>query len=303
MLKLSPSRCNPQVLNNRFSLKLKFFLKLGLVLVAATIPVMGFQVRANAEVQRVRICSNAPESVGTIEVAIGYWTGGRLPEKIAVPDTATEGWWHIEPGDCVNINPEERFLLHVEFPYLYYYARTRDGQRTWSGDYPLCVSGSAFTLLTYGVNDQESCRSRGGYMQNFRRERYDHNDERLTLNLNARVRSSRISVSASSPWVDTGIDLVAGQRLSIRANGSWANGGDNPQSVGPEGFENFTLGSAEMPSKNFAGLIGRVGNRRFFIGDGGTGESPGSGRLYLQINDIPGTLSDNSGLMNVEVQH
>jgi uncharacterized membrane protein len=271
-------------------------------MVATTIPVMGFQTPANAEVRRVRICNDAPESVGTIEVAIGYWTGGRLPEKIAVPDTATEGWWHIEPGDCVNINPDERFLLHVEFPYLYYYARTLDGQRTWSGDHSLCVSGSAFTLVTY-AGDQESCRSQGGYMQNFRRERYNHNDERLTLNLTARARSSRISVSARSPWVDTGIDLVAGQQLSIQANGTWTNGGDNPQLVGPEGFENFTLDSAEMPSKNFASLIGKVGNRRFFIGDGGTGESPGSGRLYLQINDIPGTLNDNSGTINVDVEY
>lgn len=284
-----------------FTWKPKSLLKLALSLMALTVPVLGLQAKANAEVQRVRICNDAPESVGTIEVAIGYWTGGRLPEKIAAPDTATEGWWHIESGDCVNINPDERFLLHAEFPYLYYYARTRDGQRTWSGDHPLCVSGSAFTLLTYGVNDEESCRSQGGYMQNFRRERYNHNDERLTLNLNARVRSSRISVSARSAWVDTGIDLVAGQRLSIRANGSWTNGGENPQLIGPEGFENFTLDSAEMPSKNFAGLIGRVGNRRFFIGDGGTGESPGSGRLYLQINDIPRTLSDNSGVMDVEI--
>jgi uncharacterized membrane protein len=188
MLKLSPLRCNPQVSNSYFSGRLKSFLKLGLAMVATTIPVMGWQNQANAEVQRVRICNDAPESVGNIEIAIGYWTGGRLPEKIAVPDTATEGWWHIEAGDCVNINPDERFLLHAEFPYLDYHARTRDGQRTWSGDYPLCVSSSAFTLVTY-AGDQESCRSQGGYMQNFRRERYDRNDERLTLNLTARVRS------------------------------------------------------------------------------------------------------------------
>ncbi|MEM1256483.1 MAG: LecA/PA-IL family lectin [Cyanobacteria bacterium P01_H01_bin.21] len=303
MLKLNPAQRNHHRWNSRFSWKLKSFLKLGLVLVSTTIPILGIQTAANAEVQRVRICNNAPESVGTIEVAIGYWTGGRLPEKIAVPDTATEGWWHIEPGDCVNINPEERFLLHVEFPYLYYYARTSNGQRVWDGDYPLCVSRSAFRLLTYGVGDQESCRGRGNYMQNFRRERYDHNAERLTLNLNARIRSSRISVNARSRWVDTGIDLAAGQRLSVRANGTWTNGGENPQRLGPQGFENFTLDSAEMPSKNFAGLIGRVGNRRFFIGDGGTGESPGSGRLYLQINDIPGTLNDNSGTLNVEVDY
>jgi hypothetical protein len=96
---------------------------------------------------------------------------------------------------------------------------------------------------------------------------------------------------------------VAGQILSIRDSRSWTNGGDNPQLIGPEGFEKFTLYSAETPSKNFVSLIGRVGNRRFFIGNGGTGESPGSGRLYLQINDIPGILNDNSGTIKIDVEH
>lgn len=283
---------------------LKISLKLGAVFAVILVSSFGIQQTAKAEVERVRICNDAPQSVGRIEIAIGYWTGGRLPEKVAVPDTATEGWWTIESGDCVNINPEERFLLHTELPFLYYYARTLDGQYTWDGNYPLCVSSQAFTHLTYGVNDSELCRSQDGYMQNFRTVRFDRNSERITLNLNTTsVRSSRISVSARESWVDTGIDLTAGQRFSIRANGSWTNGGDNPQLVGPQGFSNFTLGSAEMSSVNFSSLIGKIGNRRFFVGDHTNRESPASGRLYLQINDIPGNLNDNSGILDVVVEY
>lgn len=124
-----------------------------------------------------------------------------------------------------------------------------------------------------------------------------------TCILNPQAQSSQLLVSARAVWVDTGIDLVAGQPISIRASGTWTNGGGNPQRVGPNGFRDFTLAGAELPSENFAGLIGRIGNHRLFVGEELSIASPATGRLYLQMNEIPGTFDDNSGNMNVTIQY
>ncbi len=114
-----------------------------------------------------------------------------------------------------------------------------------------------------------------------------------------------VSVDAQKPWVDTGVDLKAGEALTISANGRWTNGGNPPYFAGPDGFAGVTLPEATLNSASFAALIGKVGDQVFFVGSAYRGTSPAAGRLYLQINDIANAncFADNSGKMDVEVRH
>ena len=109
-----------------------------------------------------------------------------------------------------------------------------------------------------------------------------------------------VSVSAQQPWVDTGVDLKAGEALTISAKGTWSfERGGKP--YGPDGCD-FELTNTTLNSAKVAALIGRVGNQMFFVGSAYRGTSPAAGRLYLQINDDPKALTDNSGTLNVEVK-
>jgi len=102
-----------------------------------------------------------------------------------------------------------------------------------------------------------------------------------------------VMVSARQQWVDTGIDLRAGDFLYVTATGrvSWApaanptdaNGGDP---AGP---------NAPLPGGGAGGLVGRIGNTQvFMVGANLDGHRANTaGRLYLQVNDD--MLTDNQG--------
>ena len=114
--------------------------------------------------------------------------------------------------------------------------------------------------------------------------------------------STAVSVSAQQPWVDTGVDLKAGEALTISANGQWTNGGNPQVFIGPDGYVGFRLPDATLGSANFAALIGKVGDQVFFVGSAYKGTSPGTGRLYLQMNDLANSFADNSGKLDVVVK-
>ena len=109
-----------------------------------------------------------------------------------------------------------------------------------------------------------------------------------------------VSVPAQQAWVDTGVDLNAGDALTISADGTWTiSSGGTP--VGPDGFPGPPP-VVPLSTANLAALIGKVGDAIFLVGSAYNNKtSPGTGRLYLQINDNP--LADNSGALNVKVGH
>ena len=113
-------------------------------------------------------------------------------------------------------------------------------------------------------------------------------------------------MSAKERWVNTGVDLKTGDALTISANGKWTNGGTPAHYVGPDGFADVKHEKATLNSVNFAALIGKVGEAGtpFFVGGAYKGTSPGTGRLYLQINDEANDLAfaDNDGELVVEVK-
>jgi Ca2+-binding EF-hand superfamily protein len=102
-----------------------------------------------------------------------------------------------------------------------------------------------------------------------------------------------VIVNARQQWVDTGIDLRAGDFLYVTATGraSWAPGAayTDPNGTGS------APASYPVPGAGQGGLIGRIGNTQaFMVGANLDGHRANTaGRLYLQVNDD--VLTDNQG--------
>jgi len=113
------------------------------------------------------------------------------------------------------------------------------------------------------------------------------------------MRERQVSVSATTDWNDTGIEVRAGQSIAFEATGEVRWGRDRRD--GPAGEKNSPYNQARpLPNRPGAALIGRVGNDVFYIGDeGGAIRVRNSGRLQLGINDE--YLADNSGSFRVTV--
>ena len=112
--------------------------------------------------------------------------------------------------------------------------------------------------------------------------------------------TKQLTVPADQPWVDTGIDVYAGSELSIAAAGTWFN--TEWSGVGPDGFRGYRHPGTTLGSADLATLIGSVGGVPFPVGAARTFASPATGRLYLGMNDVPGTYGDNHGSLVVTVR-
>jgi hypothetical protein len=110
--------------------------------------------------------------------------------------------------------------------------------------------------------------------------------------------SVTVHVDATHPWVDAGVTVRKGERLTFAADGTIQWGTQSDQVAGPEGH------GARPGKVGVGGLIGRVGytGKPFPIGDVRTPLAmPGTGRLFLGINDF--VFADNVGSFTVVVSH
>ena len=114
-----------------------------------------------------------------------------------------------------------------------------------------------------------------------------------------------IEVSASQVWTDTGIDLRAGDSVSISASGAIQI--DYSRSTGPEGLpRGFGDVTAHYPVINAGrgALIARFTNnpaaRPFWIGPWAERTVPVAGRLFLGVNEPEGQAG--AGSFHVTVQ-
>ncbi len=124
-----------------------------------------------------------------------------------------------------------------------------------------------------------------------------------------------LSIPANAGWMDTDIDLVAGEPITISASGRivvrqsdrW--GQKFEASVSPEGTflvhdgiqdQNFPLPSGSHgPAPCFC-LMGRIGDGApFFVGKGRSWTAPASGRLQFAVNDFD--PHDSEGDFHVQV--
>ena len=104
--------------------------------------------------------------------------------------------------------------------------------------------------------------------------------------------------------MDTGIDLLNGEVLAIRAEGEvvWKKDGYNW--CDPTGNTPYTRwGKRPVLGSGVGALIGKIGSSSdytFFIGTSLTMEACAEGRLYIGINDD--NTSDNAGFFDVWIQ-
>jgi len=109
-----------------------------------------------------------------------------------------------------------------------------------------------------------------------------------------------INVPADKPWVDTGITVNAGDRVSFQASGQITYGRSPGQTATPDGGADRRAQYPE-PSVPVGALIGRIGNGKPF-GIGTQTQAltmPAAGKLMLGVND--NELADNSGSYTVIV--
>jgi hypothetical protein len=109
----------------------------------------------------------------------------------------------------------------------------------------------------------------------------------------------RVTVPSTQEWYATGID-VTGKSIQIRyVSGSWSNTSDN-DSIWDDGKGNQPWSGLLVPQAPFRSLVGKTNSGTFYVGKRYSG-NPGSGHLYLAMNDVEGTYDDNAGQLTVEV--
>jgi len=123
-------------------------------------------------------------------------------------------------------------------------------------------------------------------------------------------RESSIDVPGNSQGTDTGVDVRAGDRVTISATGTIV-AGQRVGSVSPNGRQggaSSILGNPRYPFQQ-AGAGALLGVLRttdgqqsqpFLVGAQSTFTAPADGRLYLLINDD--NYSDNSGAFSVRIR-
>jgi hypothetical protein len=112
----------------------------------------------------------------------------------------------------------------------------------------------------------------------------------------AGAANATVTVDARHPWVDSGLIVRRGERLSFQADGTIQWGTKPDQVAGPEGK------GGKAGKLGTGGLIGRVGfsGKPFPIGSTRTPIAmPKSGKLFLGINDF--VFKDNAGSFAVTI--
>ena len=111
----------------------------------------------------------------------------------------------------------------------------------------------------------------------------------VSVHAAAAAKSANVTVTGDKTWIDTGMDVNAGDKLHITATGT-VNMGNNT-GVTPNGVQRGwvdTLRPLMVPSAGRGALVGRIGNSDaatpFLVGADGTILVPFGGRLYLGIN-------------------
>jgi hypothetical protein len=116
----------------------------------------------------------------------------------------------------------------------------------------------------------------------------------------ARFSSRTVEVGLASNWIDSGVDLRRGERVSVKASGTIVAGRSR---ITPGGLRS-TDPTAPLPRAAEGVLIGAIGNEPdspiIEIGIGRDFVADRDGRLYLTANR--GTFSDARGAYTVQVR-
>ncbi|MCD6291573.1 MAG: hypothetical protein J7M34_13825, partial [Anaerolineae bacterium] len=126
------------------------------------------------------------------------------------------------------------------------------------------------------------------------------------MDLKAAVVGSGMRTDQNVPgqpvWIDTGLDVAAGDAIGIRASGTvcYAAGSS---CYGPDGDDNPAPGDWTAPGSSQFSLIAKIGDGApFFVGSTYVGTADRDGRLYLGTNDRQGTYGDNGGSYQAHIE-
>jgi hypothetical protein len=125
--------------------------------------------------------------------------------------------------------------------------------------------------------------------------------------------SREFDISATVQWLDTGVDLRAGERLRITATGTIQYPADKKhpggRSFGPDGLERSfgdLIHEYAVPEGGHGSLIARLGSgdaaQPFLIGTSKEYEAPVAGRLFLGINQSMKDASSATGSFHVKIE-
>ena len=114
----------------------------------------------------------------------------------------------------------------------------------------------------------------------------------VTIPLRAAAQTATtksVTITGASKWIDTGMDVLPGDKLHITATGTVGFG--DKQGITPQGAAREwkdTLRDFQVPSAGRGALVGQVGDDRaatpFLVGEDGNITVVASGRLFLGIN-------------------
>lgn len=140
----------------------------------------------------------------------------------------------------------------------------------------------------------------------------------LTLSSTARQTpqtSYDVDLPGTTQWLDTNIDLRAGEKISITATGEVTYPPSNPsksqapQTFGPDGLSRGwkdLLREYAVPNGGHGALIGRLGSddaaQPFLIGANKDYTAPVAGRLFLGINQSLNDAGTATGSFHVTIQ-
>ena len=113
--------------------------------------------------------------------------------------------------------------------------------------------------------------------------------------------SGRIRVGGRAGWVNTGVQVSQGQTLLFNTTGEVRLSTAGDDVAGPAGSKKGRYApNSPIPSALAGALVGRIGGGApFAIGNLTSISSPGSGTLWLAVNDDG--LDDNAGEFGVEI--
>jgi LssY C-terminus len=121
------------------------------------------------------------------------------------------------------------------------------------------------------------------------------------------TESYAIEMSGAKQWMDTGIDLRAGEKLHITAAGTitYAKGNQfGPEGI-PRGYADL-IHEYAVPDGGHGELIGRIGSgaasNAFAVGSNASYTAPVAGRLFLGLNQSLRDAAGAEGLFQVNVK-
>lgn len=115
----------------------------------------------------------------------------------------------------------------------------------------------------------------------------------------AEIKSHELDVPGTQPWTDTGVDLQAGQQVTISATGTlhYMDGHDAPPDGLARGWRDL-LRAMPVNDSGRGALVGRIGSddaaQPFLVGAKKDFTAHASGRLFLGINGPSGDTADGS---------